>query len=141
MEVLDYIFLSAIVIGYSFLLPSSYFFLSLLSLVSTSGFMVHVLIDFSITNNFKISVNYFGVSEIRWLLIIFNILLVAFGKQLLVYVYPFFVVISFIALCWLVYKSQKIYRHLDAIKQGEQGPSKNKKNQGGVHGYAIGKNV
>ena len=78
---LDYIFLSSIVMGYSFLLPSSYFFLTLLCLTFTAGFMVHTFMDFSITNNFKISCNQFGVSEMRWVLILFNILLMFLVKD------------------------------------------------------------
>ena len=79
---LDYIFLCAIIIGYSFLLPSTYFFLTLLCLTFTAGFMVHAFMDFAITNNFKISCNQFGVSEMRWVLILFNILLMILGKGL-----------------------------------------------------------
>ena len=128
---LDYIFLSSIVAGYSFLLPKSYALWSIFCLALVAGFMVHVLMDFSITNNFKISVNYIGVSEMRWALIIFNIILMVFGRTLLVQVFPAFVMASFVTLCLVVYKSQKIYRHLDAVKQGQEGLVK-KKNEGGA---------
>ena len=114
---LDYVFLSSIVLGYAFMLPQSYLLLSVVCLAITAGFMVHVLMDFAITHNFKISVSYFGVSEARWTFIIFNIALMIFGKGLLVQIFPFFVGMSFIALCLLVYKSQKIYAHIDAIQQ------------------------
>ncbi len=119
---LDYVFLASIVVGYSFLLPPSYSLLTLLCLGFTAGFMVHTLMDFAITNNFKISCNYFGVSELRWTLIIFNTVLLFTGKNLLVQIFPFFVAVSFAALCILVYKSQKIYSHLDALKQGKEEP-------------------
>jgi len=112
---LDYVFLSAIVIGYSFLLPPSYRVWSLLCLVFSAGFMVHTLMDFAITNNFKISFSYFGVSEARCVLIIFNVILIVFGKGLLVGIFPFFVGALFIALCTTVYRSQKVYAHLDAM--------------------------
>lgn len=117
---LDYVFLSSIVIGYSFLLPSSYFFMTLVCLAVTAGFMVHVLMDFAITNNFKISVNYFGVSEMRMSLIFFNVALIILGKSLIAVVFPFFTAAAFIALCAMVYKSQAIYSHLDTIHQASQ---------------------
>jgi phosphatidylglycerophosphate synthase len=116
---LDYIFLCSIIIGYSFLLPASSYLLPLLSLTFMAGFMIHAFIDFSITNNFKISCNQFGVSEMRWVLILFNILLIFVGRGLLVQVFPFAVIASFIGLCLLVYTSQKTYRHIDALQQGQ----------------------
>ncbi len=112
-HILDYVFLCAIVAGYSFLLPSSYAFLVLLCLAISGGFMVHVFLDFAITNDFKISFNRFGVSEIRYVLIVFNIALIFFGKELFINVFPFIVSLFFIALCVVVYESQKNYRFAD----------------------------
>jgi len=114
---LDYVFLSAIVIGYSFLLPTSFMVWVLLALTFSAGFMVHTLMDFAITNHFKISVSYFGVSEARLVLIVFNVTLIAVGKGLLVQILPFLVGAQFIALCTTVYRSQKVYAHIDAIRQ------------------------
>lgn len=115
---LDYIFLSAIIIGYSFLLPPSYRVWSLFALVFSAGFMVHTLMDFAITNHFKISFSYFGVSEARLVLIIINVILIIFGKELLIKVFPFFVGALFIGLCTAVYGAQKAYAHRDAMQQG-----------------------
>ena len=115
---LDYIFLSSIVIGYSFLLPASYMLWSFFALVFSAGFMVHTIMDFAITNHFKISFNYFGVSEARMVLIALNIILIIFGKEPLVRIFPFFVGALFVALCITVFKSQKVYAHTDAMRQG-----------------------
>jgi len=82
--------------------------------------MVHTLMDFAITNNFKISVNYFGVSEMRMSLIGFNMALMVVGQGLLAQVFPFFTAAAFIALCMICYKSQKIYSHLDAMRQARE---------------------
>jgi len=117
---LDYIFLCAIIAGYSFLLPETYNFLTLLFLSIMAGFMVHAFIDFSITNDFKISCSRFGVSEMRLLLILFNVSLIFFGKVLLVAVFPLVVLISFLGLLSLVYFSQKMYQHLDAKWQAQE---------------------
>jgi len=122
---LDYIFLSSIVIGYSFLLPPSYSLWVLFALVFSAGFMVHTLMDFAITNHFKISFNYFGVSEARQVLIIFNVILIFLGKGLLIQIFPFFVGALFIALCITVYRAQKVYAHTDAIRQGSNEESLN----------------
>ncbi|MBF0489542.1 MAG: CDP-alcohol phosphatidyltransferase family protein [Candidatus Omnitrophica bacterium] len=114
---LDYVFLSSIVIGYSFLLPVSYSLLSMLCLMLSAGFMVHTIMDFSITNHFKISFSYFGVSEARMLLIVFNTILIVTGPGLLLHTFPFFVGALFIALGVTVYRSQITYAHLDAVHQ------------------------
>jgi len=117
---LDYIFLCAIIIGYSFLLPLAYHLLTLLCLTFAAGYMVHSFIDFSITNNFKISCDQFGVSEMRLLLVLSNILLMILGKALLVAVFPFIVLALFLGLCFLVHTSQKIYQHVDAMRQAQE---------------------
>ncbi len=110
---LDYVFLCSIIIGYSFLLPSSYLFLVLSCLAITGGFMVHVLMDFAITSDFKISFNHFGVSEVRILLILFNFSLIYLGKMFFVQVFPWVVLCSLLALVVMVYQSQKIYASID----------------------------
>jgi len=117
---LDYVFLSSIVIGYSLLLPVSYLVWALLALVFSAGFMIHTFMDFAITNHFKISLSYFGVSEARWVLIILNVFLIILGKGLLIQTFPFFVGALFIGLCITVYRSQKVYAHIDATRQGEK---------------------
>lgn len=117
---LDYVFLCAIVIGYSFLLPPVYSLLVLLHLAVTGGFMIHVFLDFAITKDFKISFNRFGVSEIRYALIFLNVLLIFFGKELFIKIFPLIVSICFLGLVFLVYKSQKIYRIMDMNRLGQK---------------------
>lgn len=124
---LDYVFLCAIVIGYAFLLPQAHMPLALLGLAFSAGFMVHTFMDFAITNNFKISCGRFGVSEVRLVLVFSNIVLMAVGKGLLIKVFPFYAAASGLALCWLVYTAQKVYRHLDALQQAKEGGSYEKK--------------
>ena len=110
---LDYIFMCAMVIGYSFILPSSYAPFVLLCLTLVGGFMVHTFLDFGITNDFKISFNRFGVSEIRYVFIIFNMALMTFGKDLFIKILPYFIVGFGIALFTIVYKSQQLYQRMD----------------------------
>ena len=121
---LDYVFLCAITAGYSFLLPRSFDGLVLLSLAAAGGFMVHTFLDFAITKDFKISFGWFGVSEMRHTLIIFNALVVFFGKALLVNVFPVFTAVLCIGLCAAVYRSQKFYGQKDMmLKADNAGPS------------------
>lgn len=110
---LDYVFICAIVTGYSFLLPLSFLPLVLACLAVCGGFMIHVFLDFSITNDFKISFNRFGVSEVRYVLIAFNTLLIILGRELLINIFPLFVAVAAVALGIVVYRSQKIYRAID----------------------------
>lgn len=110
---LDYAFTCAIIAGYSFLLPWAYFLLVLLCLGACGGFMVHTLMDFSITGDFKISFNRVGVAEARYFLIVLNTALIVFGTGLFVAVFPFIVLMSCAALAVVVYKSQKTYALLD----------------------------
>lgn len=120
-HLLDYVFLAAIVIGYSFLLPLSYMPLVLMCLAVCAGFMIHVFLDFGITADMKISFNRFGVSEARWTLIILNTVLVFTGKELLVMIFPWFVAVAFAALAFVVYQSQKQYGRIDEIKKEKEG--------------------
>ncbi len=113
---LDYVFLCSIVIGYSFILPLSYSLLVLLCLTISAGFMIHTFMDFSITKDLKISFNRFGVAEVRYILILFNILLMIVGRELLVAAFPWVVLTGFFALAFVVYKSQGIYRRLDRLQ-------------------------
>lgn len=122
-HLLDYGFLCSILIGYSFLLPPSYDLLILFCLTFSGGFMVHVLMDFAITDDFKISFNRFGVAETRYILILFNVVLIFFGKELLSKVFPLVVLIFLAALFFVVYTSQKIYRYMDLGRKKQESES------------------
>ena len=110
---LDYVFSCAVIAGYSFLLPSSHFYLVLLWLVAGSGFLVHAFLDFGVTNEFKISFNRFGVSEVRHALILLNTVLIFSGKELFASVIPFIVAVFWVVLGTLIYQSQASYRDMD----------------------------
>lgn len=110
---LDYVFLCAIIVGYSFLLPPSSFLLSLLCLAIFGAFMVHVLLDFAITRDFKISFNRFGVAEMRYVSILLNVAAVLFGKKVFADIFLWIVLASFAALIIVVCTSQKNYGLID----------------------------
>lgn len=110
---LDYIFSCAVIIGYSFLLPPSQFFLLLLWLVAGGGFLVHAFLDFGITHELKISFNRFGVSEIRHVLILLNTIVIFSGKDIFVKILPFLAAVFWLVLGLWVYGSQKTYQAMD----------------------------
>ena len=110
---LDYAFTCAVIAGYSFLLPWVYLPWVVLCLAASGGFMVHTLMDLSITGDFKISFNRVGVAEVRYFLIVLNTALIVFGAGLFAVVFPFIVLASCVALAAVVYKSQKTYALLD----------------------------
>ncbi|MBI5149315.1 MAG: CDP-alcohol phosphatidyltransferase family protein [Candidatus Omnitrophica bacterium] len=112
-HLLDYVFSCAVMTGYSFLLPPSHFYLIVLWLVAGSGFLVHAFLDFGVTGEFKISFNRFGVSEIRHALILLNVILVLFGKEVFVWIIPFLVAAFWIVLAVMVCQSQANYRAMD----------------------------
>lgn len=116
---LDYVFMCSIVIGYSFLLPYFYLPLVPVHLAICAGFMLHVVLDFAITNDFKISVSRWGVSELRWALIGFNIVLMMTGRKLLTALFPVIILVSTAGLVVMVYRSQEVYRRIDMQNKKE----------------------
>lgn len=129
---LDYTFICAIVIGYSFLLPGSYVLYVLMCLAACGGFMVHTMMDFAITHDFKISFNRFGVAEVRWLLIVLNAILVFTGRDLFVSIFPFVALGVPIALFFVVFESQKVYKRMDqsAMKQNRYESTQHERSDG-----------
>ena len=119
---LDYIFLSSVVIGYSFLLPQSFEPFVLVCLAVCGGFMVHFFLDFSITSEFKISFNSFGVSEARVVMIIFNTVVIFMGKDFFAQVFPFILFTFLSALIFVIFKSQKFYASLDMKQLNNKKP-------------------
>lgn len=117
---LDYVFLCAVVIGYSFLLPDSFLVWVLLCLGVCGGIMVHFFLDFAVTKEFKISFNQFGSSEIRYVLIAFNTILIFSGKHILVYTFPFVTLILSTVLFTIIYKSQKVFWSMDRKELKEE---------------------
>jgi phosphatidylglycerophosphate synthase len=106
-HLLDFVFMCAIFIGYSFLLQGTdKTFIYLLMLVF-GFFMMNSFLSFGSTGEFKITYLGTGPTEIRIWFIVLNCLIIWFGtgwiEKLLVYV----LVLSIIILCVVVYRTQK----------------------------------
>ncbi len=103
---LDYIFLCSILIGYSFLFNDK--FNTLFFLLAVFGaFMVNSYVSFSATNEFKIVYLKIGPTEVRFLFIIINTLLIFFHKTYLVGFLPYVLVFATLGLIVTVYQTQK----------------------------------
>jgi len=116
---LDYIFMSCLLIGYSFFIPDEYGVLFYI-LIIYGGFMVNSFISFAATNRFEISYFGFGPTEARIGFIAVNIMLIIFGKVYLSQFLPLLLIMAFVALCAVVYKNQKILWNLDMKEKSNQ---------------------
>ena len=110
---LDFVFMSSLLIGYSFLLGSPakqmvYF------LIPVSGcFMVSSYLAFGATNEFKITFLGAGPTEMRIYFIFLNFLIILFGtgwiEKILVYIFA----AAIIMMCIVVYRTQKYIWNID----------------------------
>lgn len=103
----DYVFVSAILIGYSFLVPQRSFFNLLLVLCVFSAFMFHTFLMLAATDEFRISFSCLGPTELRIGLIICNTLLIRFGVRPLKGVLPYIALCGTVALALLAFRAQK----------------------------------
>jgi phosphatidylglycerophosphate synthase len=105
---LDYVFLCAVLIGYSFTFLDRFntiFFI----LASYGAFMVNSYLSFSATNEFRIAYFKIGPTEIRLSFIITNILIIfSHDKVPLAGLLPFIFWASMICLSIVVYQTQKM---------------------------------
>lgn len=104
---LDYIFMSSLLIGYSFFMPDRFGILFFLMMIY-GAFMVNSFISFAATNQFQISYLGFGPTEARIGFIAVNTMIILMGKVFLAQFLPHLLVVAFILLCVVVYKNQKI---------------------------------
>lgn len=115
---LDYVFLSSILIGYSFIVNDPFKILFYI-LVVFGAFMVNSFLSFATTNEFRISYMRVGPTEIRLLFIIVNTLIILFGKTYLSWSLPYVLVISTILLNIVVYQTQKRLWEIDMQKKAD----------------------
>lgn len=111
---LDFLFMSAIFIGYLFIVEGLGPRLMLVFLMLLYGaMMVNSFLEFGVTNQFKITYLGLGPTEVRLLFIILNTLIIFFKARLLVAVLPWALVVFAVALAVIVYQTQKAMWALD----------------------------
>lgn len=103
---LDYVFLTCLLIGYSFVLAEAEKDLLFFVLATFGAFMVNSFLMFSATNKFQISYFKIGPTELRLIFILVNSALAIFGTTKMGGALPYVLSASFLGLCVLVYKTQ-----------------------------------
>ena len=121
---LDYMFMCAILVGYSFLLSPGTRHLLLLLMPVYGAFMVSAYLSFAATNEFKITYLRLGPTELRLLLILLNGAIMIFGIPFFERALPFVLVILFLGLCFVVYRTQRYIWKIDMEekKRRQAGP-------------------
>lgn len=117
---LDYIFLSAVFVGYSFLVTGFYQIILFVLLGVSVGLMMSVYLYFGATNSFKIEHFYFGPTDMRILFIIINTFLIFFSVQYFEYSLVVFLAVFFVVLCAVVFKTQKVIWQIDMKEKKER---------------------
>ncbi|OGH87653.1 MAG: hypothetical protein A3J93_03995 [Candidatus Magasanikbacteria bacterium RIFOXYC2_FULL_42_28] len=117
---LDYIFLCAVLIGYSFVFNDDYN--SLFYILAVFGaFMVNAYLNFSATNKFKIAFMKFGPTEARLLFILINMSVILLnGYVPLARFLPIILTLATVGLVITVYFTQKEIWQMDESEKGEK---------------------
>lgn len=107
----DYLFLAAILLSYSLIMPVGYDFAILLTLIIFSGFMVNSFLSFGATGKFRIAYLGIGPTESRIIFIIINTLIIFFGQTHLAFALPYIFILSALGLWLVIYRTQReIYK-------------------------------
>ncbi|MHC4457642.1 MAG: CDP-alcohol phosphatidyltransferase family protein [Planctomycetota bacterium] len=110
---LDFVFMSSVFIGYSFLLEGLSKEIVYLFIPVFGCFMVSSYLSFGATNEFKITYLWAGPTEIRIWFIILNCLIIKFGTGFIEKVLIYILVLSIVFLCIVVYRTQKYIWKID----------------------------
>lgn len=123
---LDYVFLCAIFIGYSFLLSEENMRTIFILLTIFIAFMMNSYLSFAATTEFKITFLGFGPTELRILFILFNTYLIFFGVGFIEKNLKYLIPISLIGLVIVVFRTQKYIWNIDmADKRARLGKKRN----------------
>jgi phosphatidylglycerophosphate synthase len=104
---LDFVFLSAIVIGYALAFHERYVLLHLALLAVYGAFMMHAHLAFAATNEFRIAFSGVGPTEVRIAFILTNTLLIVFGKTYLAWLIPWLIAAALLGLAVVVLRTQR----------------------------------
>lgn len=128
---LDYIFLCAILIGYSMLVRDHHKYMLFFILALFGAFMVNSFLSFAATNEFQISYLGIGPTEIRIVFIIVNTLLIIFSdNQPVERFIPYILWFSTFGLFIAVYRTQEHIWDIDMRnKYGEEAVLKAKEKE------------
>jgi phosphatidylglycerophosphate synthase len=116
---LDFVFMSSVLIGYSFLLDGTNRQIIYLLIPICGCFMVNSYLAFGATNEFKITYLGSGPTEVRIYFILLNCLIIAFGVGWVERILGYVPAAAIVLLCIVVYRTQKYIWKMDmAEKRG-----------------------
>lgn len=104
---LDFMFMSAIFIGYTFLVPHAAQVWLFIFMLVYGAMMVHSFLTFGATNEFQITYLGTGPTEIRLFFITINTAIIFGGTGWFVAALPWVVGMCFAALCLMVYQAHR----------------------------------
>jgi archaetidylinositol phosphate synthase len=110
---LDFVFMCALFIGYSFLVEGTSKALVFLLIPVFGSFMASSFLSFGATGEFKITYLGAGPTEIRIAFIVLNCLLIWFGNAWIEKLLLFILILAVIFLCVVVYRTQAYIWKID----------------------------
>lgn len=116
-HLLDYFFLAAVMMGYMILLPDHSKWIFFFVFVLFTGFMINSYLVMASANKFRIAHLGIGPTEIRFLFIVINTLLILFGKTHLILLLPLALSFGFFGLIFIIYHEQREIWQMDLEKK------------------------
>ncbi len=110
---LDYVFLCSVLIGYSFSVSEHFKYMLFFILSIFGAYMINTYLTYPLTNTFVNSYLHIGPTEIKILFIIINTLLIIFGRTYMVTAVPYVLILSFLGICFVVYKTSRELWRMD----------------------------
>lgn len=121
-HLLDYFFMSAVLISYMFVIPSQSKLVHFAVLAIGAGFMVNSYLGFAATNEFRISYYRIGPTEARIVLVVINTLIIFFGKTYMSFALPYVLAIGAIALIAAVWQTHRMLWRMDMDAKSKGDP-------------------
>jgi len=116
-HLLDFVFMGSALVGYSFLFTGLTEHLIHFLIPVFGCFMVSSYLAFGASNEFKITYLWIGPTEVRVFFIMLNCFIIIFGTDPVESVVPYVFVFSIIALCVVVYRTQKYLWRIDMTEK------------------------
>lgn len=110
---LDYIFISALIISYTFLLEGAAHYLAIILVPLVGSFWVSSFLLYGITGELKITYLFLGPTEVRLFFILLNTLIFFLGTELFQTAVPYLFCILLFLLIVVIYQTHKTVWKLD----------------------------
>ena len=119
-HLLDYVFASLAVISYTFLVAGTSKTLLFLLAPIFGIFFVNSYLSMAATKEFRINFLGMGGTLLRLIIIVANTLIIVFGARLITLTIPFFLLLSVLFACVIVYRTQKHIWNIDMCDKAQR---------------------